>query len=101
MTGNCILTSLLVHYLCPMDYKMRMEVLNRAKTIIQYENVLSEDDPYEQFKKPIHSHMEDRLVQNLLCLDFCDGLPMIIDPERKALLTLVEYYPSMVVKSSK
>lgn len=46
VTGNCILTSLLMYYLCPMDYKLRMEVLARARTIIQYENVLSEEDPY-------------------------------------------------------
>jgi len=36
VTGNCILTSLMVYYLCPMDYKLRMEVLRRAKTVIQY-----------------------------------------------------------------
>ena len=51
---------------------------------------MSEEDPYEQFKKPLHAHIEDRIVQNLLSLDFCDGVPLIIDPERKAMQTLNE-----------
>jgi hypothetical protein len=62
---------------------------------------MSEEDPYEQFKKPLHAHIEDRIVQNLLSLDFCDGVPLIIDPERKAMQTLNEYYSDIKVISAK